>query len=399
VTAVRVQEGEGAARGETAFTIRSSAVGDRSAELGTLETQLAGARDSRDNARQRYESQRRSDDEEAARLTRRGVHLRRKLEEQTALRSVRETRYRRDLEIQQNEIDITLKEIEFRRRQHGLAQELADRLERYHGDGTISWLEYSTRRLEATKLAAELQQLDRALENARLKLSQVKAEHESWQIDWKLTATDLESERREVQGSLEQLRLTAAARDAEYRELERRLTEDAAKARIRRATLRDDLADSRGSEVSIPAPCSGTVLRLAVKAAGAVVQEGAILAEVACAGERLQAEVTVPQSGVGRITPGQVVKLFYDAFPYQRHGVRYGTVRWVSPASVTVNDRRVFRVLADIDSETIHVGRESRRLIAGMGGRADIVVGRRSLLTYAFEPIRQLRESLAVRPK
>jgi hypothetical protein len=33
-----------------------------------------------------------------------------------------------------------------------------------------------------------------------------------------------------------------------------------------------------------------------------------------------------------------------------------------------------------------------------MGGRAEVVVGRRALITYAFEPIRQLRESLADAP-
>jgi hypothetical protein len=32
-----------------------------------------------------------------------------------------------------------------------------------------------------------------------------------------------------------------------------------------------------------------------------------------------------------------------------------------------------------------------------MGGRADVVVGRRSLVSYAFEPVRMLRESLAER--
>jgi hypothetical protein len=32
-----------------------------------------------------------------------------------------------------------------------------------------------------------------------------------------------------------------------------------------------------------------------------------------------------------------------------------------------------------------------------MGGRADIVIGRRSLISYAFEPIRQLHETLADR--
>lgn len=34
----------------------------------------------------------------------------------------------------------------------------------------------------------------------------------------------------------------------------------------------------------------------------------------------------------------------------------------------------------------------------GMGGRADVIVGRRRLVAYAFEPVRQLRETLADAP-
>jgi HlyD family secretion protein len=89
--------------------------------------------------------------------------------------------------------------------------------------------------------------------------------------------------------------------------------------------------------------------------------------------------------------------LLYDAFPYQRHGIKHGTVRWVSPASVTVKEKPVFRVLVDIDDVAVRVKGENRPLMAGMGGRADIVVGRRSLISYAFEPIRMLRETLADR--
>jgi hypothetical protein len=33
-----------------------------------------------------------------------------------------------------------------------------------------------------------------------------------------------------------------------------------------------------------------------------------------------------------------------------------------------------------------------------MTGRAEIVVGRHALITYAFEPLRQLRENLAAPP-
>jgi hypothetical protein len=88
------------------------------------------------------------------------------------------------------------------------------------------------------------------------------------------------------------------------------------------------------------------------------------------------------------------VKLRYDSFPYQRHGVRRATVRWVSPTTVGAN----FRVFADIEDTAIVILGEPRPLTAGMGGRADVVVGRQTLIAYAFQPLRQLRESLADAP-
>ena len=398
VAAVRVAEGQRIDAGGATFVIRSASIGDRTAELGGLEAQLGGVDDSRTNARQRYESQRRADDEEAQRLTRRVAHLGEKLDEQRILRDVREARYRRDVTIQQNEIDITLKEVGLKKVQHGVARELVDRMERLHREGSISWLEYHNRRLDAAKLEVEQQQLDRAVETARLKVSQLRAEHDTQEIEWKLVVAALQAERRDAQTGLAKLRQDRVAREAEYRELERRFAEDATKARIRVTALRDELGPSRGSELAVAAPCTGTVLRLAVKAPGAVVQDGDVLAEMACGSEALQAEVTVPPTGAGQIKPGQLVRLLYDAFPYQRYGIRYATVRWVSPATVTVKDQPVFRVLAAVEEQSVQVKGESRPLMAGMGGRADIVVGRRSMISYAFEPIRQLKETLADRP-
>ena len=397
VAAVRLAEGQTVARGAPAFVIRSAAAGDRSSELRSLETQMSGAEDSRLNARQRYESQRRADDEEQRRLSARAAYLRDKLAEQKGLRDVREARFRRDLEIQGNDIEITQRELGLKRTQFGVARELSDRLEKFHRDGAISWLEYNNRRLEATRLEVEGQQLERALENSKLKLSQMRSEHQTWEIEWKLGVAGMESEARAVQAALAGLRQNAAARSSEQREADRRLTEDTAKARIRAASLRDELDQTRGAELTLSAPCTGSVLRLAVNAPGAVVQDGEVLAELACAGEQLQAEVNVTPSGTGRIEPGQHVRLLYDAFPYQRYGIKHGTVRWVSPASVTIKDRQVFRVLVDLEEHAVAVKGEKRPLMAGMGGRADVVVGRRSLIAYAFEPIRVLRETLTDR--
>jgi len=155
VAAVRLSEGQAIERGAPVFVIRSSAAGDRSSELRSLETQVNGAEDSRLNARQRHESQRRADEEELRRLSTRAAYLRDKLGEQKGLRAVREARFKQDLEIQSNDVEITQREIGLKRTQYGVAKELSDRLEKFHRDGAISWLEYNNRKLEATRLEVE----------------------------------------------------------------------------------------------------------------------------------------------------------------------------------------------------------------------------------------------------
>ena len=118
---------------------------------------------------------------------------------------------------------------------------------------------------------------------------------------------------------------------------------------------------------------------------------------------RLQGELRVPEAGLARLRPGLGVKLLYDAFPYQRYGVRYGTVRWVGLDSAggiaARGESGAFRALIDLADTAIRVDGEPRALMAGMRGEARVVVGRRSLASYALEPIHQLRESVAELPK
>jgi multidrug efflux pump subunit AcrA (membrane-fusion protein) len=400
VAEILVSDAQPIAAGAPLFVLRSAVVGDRSAELRSLETQAQGAGARLDNERQRAESQRRADEEEEARLRARFGHVDQRLAEQRALRETRQARYRATLAIFENDVEIGRRETEFKQKALGVATELAERTERYYNQGVISWLEYNNRQLEASKLAVELQQLERHIDTARLRVSQLKSEEAQQEIESRLTLDQLTSERRELQASMNKLRHESAARRRTFVELERSLREDATRATIRTAALQAELQGSRGNELSVVAPCQGTMLKLWVQRPGAVVKESDPLADVACGAGPLQAELTMPASGVGHVKAGHPVKLLYDTFPYQRHGVRRATVRWVSPTGTSQSSGtgQSYRVLADIEDEAEMVRGERRALTAGMGGRAQVVMGRRSLITYAFEPLRQLKESLSDAP-
>src|ERR1019366_1536185 len=106
--------------------------------------------------------------------------------------------------------------------------------------------------------------------------------------------------------------------------------------------------------------------------------------------ETLQAELSLPQGGLARIHPGQSVRLLLEAFPYQRYGVRGGTVRWASPSGVGTRETAPSPGCVGLDGQAGAAGGERSPLLGGLRGMAPVLVGRRALVEYAFEPLRQL---------
>src|SRR5438105_9692326 len=106
VAEIRAEEAHPITAGQILFAIRSSVIGDRSAEMHVLETQAQGTVERLDNERQRQGSQRRADNEEAARLRARRTHLGQRIDEQRSLAAIRRAHYRATLAISENDIEI-----------------------------------------------------------------------------------------------------------------------------------------------------------------------------------------------------------------------------------------------------------------------------------------------------
>jgi membrane fusion protein len=331
VTEVRVREGDAVGADQPIAVIGSEELGDRWSELQMLETQLRGAEAALLNVRDQRANQRQAEREQERALRDRVAVL----DKMTGLR----------------EEQITL------------SREFVERRRRLFEEGL-------TNREEITRAYLEAQEQT-------------------------LRLAELEADRSAAQRALAGLLHEIEARDAAFREQERQLNERIDTSRIRAGQLRAERVGRQRADAEVSAPCAGVVLRLALRAPRAVVQEGELIAEVACAGERLQAELTMPQSGVARVREGTPVRLLYDAFPYQQFGVRYGSVRWVSPATALSEPHGGFRVLVDLADTVFTVDGESRRPMPGMTGTARLVVGQRSLLEYGLGPLRELRERFA----
>ena len=144
---------------------------------------------------------------------------------------------------------------------------------------------------------------------------------------------------------------------------------------------------------------------------GQAVSPSSALASLVREGAVLQAELYAPSSAVGFVRPGQAVRLRLEAFPYQKYGQLDGQVVQVSRTPLSSGElpaqpftaslagagsgqagEALFRITVALDGST----REAwpQPLVAGMRLQADVLLERRRLLEWLFEPLFGLRNRL-----
>src|ERR1700736_2157456 len=260
--------------------------------------------------------------------------------------------YTSQLEIKLAEISNAESEVKFREKHAATSRELVDRMEKLSASGGISKVELIRLRLDLAASEKDLSVAQRTLQQTTLDRQRMETEH-------------------------------ARLRDEQVAEIE--------KLKFRVAALKTDLENSQQNMLSVRAPYDGVVISLAQRNAGSVVQNGQELCQLARIDAKPHARLLFGESGLPKLAVGQRVRFFFAAFPYQRYGAVDAKLNWISPSAVSSPDGSHFVGLASLDENQKKSKVQPR---VGMRGEARIVVGRRTLIEYAFEPIRQLRENM-----
>lgn len=176
---------------------------------------------------------------------------------------------------------------------------------------------------------------------------------------------------------------------------ERRAALEAQSAQAAAAFAQRRLSTTSASRYSVVAPVDGTIALLPLKV-GQSTEAGGAVAVIAPHGSRLLAEMFVPSRSSGFLRSGQEVRLMLQAFPHQKFGPVGARITAVSSVAMDPREIRVpglsfqepmVRVLADLDVSTIEIEGEPVSLRPGMLLKADIILDRRSLLEWLFEPM------------
>jgi len=170
--------------------------------------------------------------------------------------------------------------------------------------------------------------------------------------------------------------------------------------------LRSELAttEQRITEISgrrayvIRAPTEGRVSMLQATV-GQFADPRQLQMEIVPTESVLQAELFVPTRAIGFVQPGQKVRILYDAFPYQQFGTYSGKVLNISQTILTRSDtfapielkEPAYRVTTALDRPDIDAYGKKIPLQADMLLRADIILEKRSLISWLLDPLLSVR--------
>ncbi len=290
-------------------------------------------------------------------------------------------------------------------------------------------LEDSARR-QAQLQQEQRQSLERQIEDMRRELAQIDAEDElqtqrlsmaqqavarfeSLEREHFVSAAQVQTKREEWLAVRAQKQALARQRTSQLRELgalQARLRELPLESQAVLGGIEREMAEvaQEAAEVEarqrivIRAPQDGVLTAVLAEVGQSVSPERA-LASLLPAGARLEAQLFAPSSAVGFVQPQQPVQLRYQAFPYQKFGHHAGQVLAVSrtplqaselaglPLPAALKDapsaEPLYRITVALDQQTVQAYGQSRPLAAGMQLEADVLLDRRRLIEWIFEPL------------
>jgi multidrug resistance efflux pump len=267
-----------------------------------------------------------------------------------------EIAYAAQLEIKKAEIEQAKSEVKFRENHASTSRELVTRMEKLAKLGGESEIDLVKLKLDLAGSEKDLSVAQRTQQQVNLDRQRMETEHAR--------------QRAEQQSEIEKLKMRIGA-------------------------LKTDLENTQQNLLTLRSPYEGVIISMDQRTVGSFVQQGQVLCQLAPKDSKPHARMTLNETGLPKLAVAQRVRYFFEAFPYQRYGTVTGKVDWISPSAVTTTEGSRFVALGSLDSYEIpsRTG-QALPLRVGMRGDAHIIVGGRTLIEYAFEPIRQLRESM-----
>ncbi|MEG3849547.1 HlyD family secretion protein [Microcoleus sp. herbarium19] len=163
----------------------------------------------------------------------------------------------------------------------------------------------------------------------------------------------------------------------------------------------------------VRAPSDGTILRLEVQNPGQAVQAGSAIAQIVPSGVPLVVKAKVTSQDIASIQIGQPVQIRISALPFPDYGTLKGTVSEIAPDAiapqnpannlggsyyeVSIKPEKTYLTRIESASGNFFGGSQASEprqysIQSGMEGRADIITGQETVLTFILRKARLMTD-------
>lgn len=212
--------------------------------------------------------------------------------------------------------------------------------------------------------------------------------------------TELISAQRElvdVQGRLSAARQGAARASAAIQEAQAQFSEARLDFRQQALNERSEVATKlavnqqtiKGSATELRAPVTGFVNDVKVNTVGGFVGAGEKVMQIVPQGDKLLIEARVTPKDIAFIKEGDRAVVKVTAYDFSIYGGLTGQVRNISADSIYDENERQAYYIVVIETDRAFIEKNGRKLpiMPGMICDAEIITGRKSILSYLFKPV------------
>ena len=266
------------------------------------------------------------------------------------------------------------------------------------------------RQLEAMQHELASMAGETALQAERLRLAQQSLEElEALHRQNFVSSAQIQRKSEEVLGIKAQIQAVERQRAAHAREmaaLQAQRREIPLQAQVAQGEIDRDLAalaqqtaeNAARGRIVVQAPQDG-VLTGVLAETGQSIPAAAALATLVPSDAHLEAQLFAPSSAIGFVRPDQPVLLRYDAFPYQKFGHQSGRVVRVSRSPLPGSElaalpflhgttqEPLYRITVALERQAVPAYGKAQPLAPGMQLEADVLLDRRRLIEWIFEPV------------
>ncbi|MEQ8756499.1 MAG: HlyD family efflux transporter periplasmic adaptor subunit [Coleofasciculus sp. G1-WW12-02] len=217
---------------------------------------------------------------------------------------------------------------------------------------------------------------------------------------------------QQVKADIEQAELRLKEQERSYQSLTHsgklavlKIEEQLNNLETERATLKAEVAQSKRQIESlkfqleqriIEAPLKGTLFELPIPGAGAVVQQGTTIAEIAPEDSALVVRAQMATNESGSLREGLAVKLKFDAYPFQDYGVVEGTLTEISPTSKVTETEQgqvaSYDLEIELKQDCMPTANKCVPLRPGDTATAEVIVRQRRIIDFILDPFKKLQQ-------